>query len=213
MGDVDLPKFEYGDYRVCLRRIRGGEIAGCDEMVCRCWPGPRRALRFIDPVDPPRSLLIKVSEMLSSDVYCYAALSNAEIESAIEHWLALHCLVLCVRRPSWTELPGYQGYIAQKYKEDLSVLHKHKLPRDNLRVQTHLPQKPTKNTWIEFELLDDNTDEPIASVPFSIKLPNGNTVTKSTDATGVIRIDDVPPGVCDITKIIDNRGLEVIRVE
>ena len=213
VGEVDLPKFEYGDYQVCLRRIRKSEIEGCKEMVCRCWPGPRHALRYIDPFDPPRSLLIKVAEMLSLDLYCYAALSNTEIESDIEHWLSHQGLVLCIRRPSWSDLPRYEGTIALKHKEDLSALQKHKRPRDNLRVQTHLPQKPTKNTWIEFELLDDNTDEPIASVPFSIKLPNGNTVTKSTDATGVIRIDDVPPGVCDIKKIADDRGLEVIRVE
>jgi len=141
VGEVDLPKFEYGDYQVCLRRICDGEIAGCNQMVCRCWPGPRHALRYIDPVDPPRSLLIQVAEMLSLDAYCYAALSNEEIETAIEHRLDIQYLVLCVHRPSWMNLPQYVGALSLNQEEDLSALQKHKLPREDLRVQTQLPQK------------------------------------------------------------------------
>ena len=151
--------------------------------------------------------------MLSLDAYCYAALSNEEIESAIEHRLNNQYLMLCVHRPSWMNLPQYVGALSLKQDEDLSALQKHKLPREDLRVQTHLPQKPTKQTWIEFELLDDQTDKPLSGVPFSIRLPNGKTVTKSTNAAGVIRIDDVPPGVCDVQKIADDSGLEVMRVE
>lgn len=67
--------------------------------------------------------------------------------------------------------------------------------------------------WVEFRIVDDETDQPLADVRIRIKLPTGESQEHTTDANGVVRIDDVPEGTCDIEKILDPHASEVVQVE
>lgn len=212
--NVNLPEFQSGSYRVRLMRIRNGAIDGCSEKSCRCWPGARHLLRRLDPCISTRSLLFRIAEILSCPLRDGTFADEKDLEALIEDALERRNLALCITRPLWDRMYGCLGAPPINLLDDLSELQNHKKPREDLRVQTQLPTaKPVDQTWIEFQLLDDKTEEPLVGVPFTILLPTGAEVTKSTDAEGVIRIDGVPPGVCDIKKITDDRGLEVIRVE
>jgi len=73
-------------------------------------------------------------------------------------------------------------------------------------------QQPDPKNWIEFQLVDHETDEPIANVPFRISLPDGAVAEHTSDGNGMIRIDDLPPGYCDIKAILDRDGFEVVRL-
>lgn len=69
------------------------------------------------------------------------------------------------------------------------------------------------NNWIEFRVIDDETEEPVSGLKVSIKLPTGEVSDYTTNASGVVRIDNLPAGTFDLEKIIDQEVFEVIRVE
>ena len=71
---------------------------------------------------------------------------------------------------------------------------------------------PEPRNWIEFQLVDHETDEPIANVPFRIALPDGAVAEHTSDGNGMIRIDDLPPGYCDIREILDRGAFEVVGI-
>lgn len=73
-------------------------------------------------------------------------------------------------------------------------------------------QAPEPKNWIEFHLLDDETDRPIANVPFRLSLPDGSVAEHASDGDGLIRLTDLPPGFCDIQAILDRGALEVVRI-
>jgi hypothetical protein len=53
-------------------------------------------------------------------------------------------------------------------------------------------------TWIEFQLLDEN-DQPVAGEKYELRLPGGTIKGGWLDDDGTVRIDDVPPGLCEIS--------------
>jgi hypothetical protein len=74
--------------------------------------------------------------------------------------------------------------------------------------------EPVKKThWVKFQVLDADTEKPLAGVQLKIKLPNGTEGQYSTDSNGMISFDPVDPGTCDIQKMIDTDALEVVSVE
>lgn len=66
-------------------------------------------------------------------------------------------------------------------------------------------------TWFELQLTDDLTDDPIADVSVEIELPDGTIQTLSSDADGVVRIDDLDPdtqrGSCTLRASMDGVGV------
>ncbi len=70
---------------------------------------------------------------------------------------------------------------------------------------------PTEDkTWIRFLVMDDATTKPVEGVQLKIKLPNGTVEEHTTDSGGMVRISDIPEGSCDIEKMIDVKGYEVV---
>jgi hypothetical protein len=69
-------------------------------------------------------------------------------------------------------------------------------PRKRAR-QAPAPEVRQK-TWIEIELLDEK-GAPVPSEPYSILLPDGSTRTGNLDALGRARVDDIDPGMCEIS--------------
>jgi len=67
--------------------------------------------------------------------------------------------------------------------------------------------------WIEFFLLDDESNDPFANVPIKLSMSNGRTKVLNTDSNGRIRINDLPEGLCNIEDILDECGLEVIAIQ
>ena len=55
-----------------------------------------------------------------------------------------------------------------------------------------------KKTWIEIELLDQK-GVPVPGERYTIRLPDGSTRSGSLDSSGRARVDDIDPGVCDVT--------------
>ncbi len=77
-----------------------------------------------------------------------------------------------------------------------------------------IPPVPLKS-WVMFRLIDDDTEEPFAGVPFKVRLPDGTEVVQATDENGEIEIEDIEEtfGDVDILEILDQRALEVKRVD
>ena len=57
---------------------------------------------------------------------------------------------------------------------------------------------PTKKSWIEIELVDDN-NKPVAQERYVIELPDGRKVEGFLDGDGLARVDGIDPGNCKVT--------------
>ncbi|MFQ5568050.1 MAG: hypothetical protein ACE5G0_00160 [Rhodothermales bacterium] len=66
--------------------------------------------------------------------------------------------------------------------------------------------------WITFQMVDDETDVPVADVPLKIKLSDGTVGIYVTDAAGRVHIPDLPDGTCDILEILDDDALEIVAL-
>lgn len=87
-------------------------------------------------------------------------------------------------------------------------------PDDNTADRPMPPSSkpPEPKNWIEFHLVDDETEEPIANVPFKISMPDGSVAEHTSDGNGMIRIADLEPGYCDIREIQDRAAFEVVGI-
>jgi hypothetical protein len=65
------------------------------------------------------------------------------------------------------------------------------------------PTTGTK-TWIEFQVTD-MAGKAIADVKYEAHLPDGTKKTGSTDKDGLVRFDDIDPGICDF-KLVEYDG-------
>jgi type VI secretion system secreted protein VgrG len=58
---------------------------------------------------------------------------------------------------------------------------------------------PAKKSWIEIKLIDEQNN-PVPGEPYSVILPDGETVASGTlDDKGFVRIEGIDPGSCQIT--------------
>jgi hypothetical protein len=53
-------------------------------------------------------------------------------------------------------------------------------------------------SWIEVQLLGED-DSPIPDEAYEIRLPGGTLLTGTLDENGSMRIDDIPPGTCQVS--------------
>jgi len=65
------------------------------------------------------------------------------------------------------------------------------------------PTTGTK-TWIEFQVTD-MSGKPVADVKYEAHLPDGTKKEGSTDKDGLVRFDDLDPGICDF-KLVEYDG-------
>jgi len=65
--------------------------------------------------------------------------------------------------------------------------------------------------WITFQLLDDETEDPVAGANMRVTLSDGSVGTYTTDANGVVHIANVPPGPCDLEQIDAEQYVEIVR--
>lgn len=57
---------------------------------------------------------------------------------------------------------------------------------------------PCNPTWVEFQLLDED-NQPVPNVAYSIKLPDGSSMTGKLDGQGTVRFDRISAGQCQIS--------------
>lgn|GEM_PF-1837814 len=70
----------------------------------------------------------------------------------------------------------------------------------------------TVGSWIRFRVVDDATDKPVAGVTLTVKLPDGKTQEVTSGGDGVVEVKGLPSGTCDIQKMSDGEGLEVVQI-
>jgi type VI secretion system secreted protein VgrG len=58
-------------------------------------------------------------------------------------------------------------------------------------------QEEVELTWIEIELVDES-DRPMPGERYELKLPNGKIRKGTLDANGVARVENIPPGACEV---------------
>ena len=67
--------------------------------------------------------------------------------------------------------------------------------------------------WIAFQVIDDEANEPMSGIRLKVKLPTGAVNEYTTNADGLVRIDNLPSGTCDIEEIFSSYALEIVQVE
>lgn len=53
-------------------------------------------------------------------------------------------------------------------------------------------------TWIEVQLLDE-LDQPVAGEKYAITLPGGRVIEGRLNDEGLVRLEGIPAGVCQVT--------------
>ena len=53
-------------------------------------------------------------------------------------------------------------------------------------------------TWIEVQLIDE-ADQPVAYEKYAITLPGGRVVEGRLNDAGLVRLEGIPPGICQVT--------------
>jgi hypothetical protein len=61
-----------------------------------------------------------------------------------------------------------------------------------------LPPGPKSLTWVEFVVVDDVSDEPVNWVRLVVRTPDGNQNYHTTNAEGLVRIEELERGTCDV---------------
>lgn len=68
--------------------------------------------------------------------------------------------------------------------------------------QTQSPPPPKKakpKTWVKFKVVDDASGEPVPNVRLRITTPDGIENFYTTNPSGMIQIEDIEHGTCDVT--------------
>jgi hypothetical protein len=74
------------------------------------------------------------------------------------------------------------------------------------------PPASDEKTWINFEVLDDETEKPVSGVILHLQLTDGRIFKAKTNAAGMIEITDIPAGACGIEYMTDPDSLEVVSL-
>jgi hypothetical protein len=74
-------------------------------------------------------------------------------------------------------------------------------------------ERKTETYWVRFQIVDDDTNDPLPNIRLRIRAPGRGSREYTTDGEGVIYLDGLPDGVCDIEQMLDDDAFEVVRVE
>jgi hypothetical protein len=66
--------------------------------------------------------------------------------------------------------------------------------------------------WLEVQLVDDETGEPVRSARLRVRLPDGKESNYTTDGQGRVRVEDVPEGTWNISRMEHDEVLEVVAL-
>lgn len=92
-------------------------------------------------------------------------------------------------------------------------------PKPGVKAEPAPPPEPTppppttEKTWIKFEIVDEKTGKPVSGVTLKVKLPDGETRSVTSNSVGIIEIMNIPPGTCDIERMLDSESLEVVSIK
>jgi len=70
--------------------------------------------------------------------------------------------------------------------------------------QPPTPRQEKKLTWIEFMVVDDISGKPVNWVRLVVKTPDGNQTYQTTNSEGLVRMEDLEPGTCDVSGELKN---------
>lgn len=76
--------------------------------------------------------------------------------------------------------------------------------------QPATPKQEKKLTWIEIQVVDDVTGKPVNWVRLVVKTPDGNESYQTTNSEGLVRMEDLDPGKCDVSCELKNPKMEEV---
>jgi hypothetical protein len=74
------------------------------------------------------------------------------------------------------------------------------------------PIPDTETHWIRFQIVDDETENPLDGVELTLRLPDGSIQSYTSDSNGTVYIPDLSTGVCDIEELNHDHAVEVVEV-
>jgi hypothetical protein len=76
------------------------------------------------------------------------------------------------------------------------------------KVAPAQPGPRGRRAWIEFKVLHARTGKPIPGILLTVRLPGGEDYAIQSDAGGMISLDDIDPGTCDLTCDLNGARLD-----
>ncbi|HEV8605856.1 MAG TPA: LysM domain-containing protein [Tepidisphaeraceae bacterium] len=71
-----------------------------------------------------------------------------------------------------------------------------------------LPRPTKKLTWIEFKVVDDASGKPVNWVRLVVRTPDGNQTYQTTNSEGLVRMEELEPGMCDVSCELKNPTMQ-----
>ncbi len=78
------------------------------------------------------------------------------------------------------------------------------------RSRRSAPAAESVEHSIAFQVIDDDTEEPLSGVSLRLKLPDGSVATYTTNAQGRVHVADLDPGACDLEAVDGEDAVEVV---
>jgi hypothetical protein len=106
-------------------------------------------------------------------------LRDEQVLAQAAHLVVSRRLQLAEKRISPSIRPGVEVQDAQAAKESP-------------------PQAAPSRSFIEFQVVEHATGQPVPQVLLTVMLPTGATKDIATDSSGLVHIEDISPGACDV---------------
>jgi len=138
-----------------------------------------------------------------------AAARNLVVAENLKEFLAATCAA-----GTHAELEDATDLLAKAIEalevpEFLTLLRRHEAPPkvEEAKVEETQPKrKPrrVKKTWVELKVVWECTGEPVPGVRLVFTAPNGDQEYQTTNFSGLIRVDNIDPGECDVACKLDS---------
>jgi len=167
---------------------------------CIYFPDPATVLRFLQPFasDPFHMRYFRETlseELQQSDI---ARLDDAGVLRRLSAVIAAGRLRIAEAAPPEIRTPARAAASEPP-------------PRREEKPPAPLP--PRQGNWIIFRVLDEASGKPQVGVQMKIKLPSGVIADFTTDSRGLIEIQRIPAGTCEIEHVARPENLEVVKIE
>jgi hypothetical protein len=135
-------------------------------------------------------------------------LSDTRLNALLTGWVANGRLDIAALGPAPLAVSAADGTAAEQEAEPEAATSTEASGAPPAAEQP--TETPTR--WIRFRVIDDETQAPVPGARFRIKAPGRGVREYVTDAEGVVYIDALPDGSCDIEAMDDDQALEVVNV-
>lgn len=181
--------------------MRTGEVA----MPCHDLPSTLRLLSSLAHDSPLAMDALREAAAASLRAPCLYRYDDQDVLEHLAGQLAA----------GWLRLVAHERPAGTAFADGTGLALAREQVRDD---RPTLPQRPARQpasiaSWIAFQVIDDATGAPVPGVDLHLKGPEAASGSYTTDGEGLVHLDGLPAGTCDLEQVLDSEAFEIVRFE